>query len=49
MFRNRMLEGCYESAMTCLDAIRHAEVGEFRPSSPGMKTDKFGRPKLDRK
>jgi hypothetical protein len=45
MFQYRMLEGCYESAITCVEAI----TADIEGKSPALeklriKTDAYGRP-----
>ena len=46
MFQYRMLEGCYESAMTCVVAMESIMKGQAISEHSGMKRDGFGRPSL---
>ncbi len=46
MFQYRMLEGCYESAMICVEAIR-ATMGELNEVEQHvLRRDRYGRPEL---
>ena len=44
MFQYRMLEGCFESAMTCVDAIQQSMKGATSSANAAIDTDGYGRP-----
>src|SRR5262249_8763840 len=46
MFQYRMLEGCYESAMTCVEAMTQAMSGNSIQSYVRPATDRYGRPEV---